>query len=300
MPLNFIKPYEGDKKYIFVSYSHSDISVVYDIMEKLDSAGFRIWYDKGIPLTRDYADNIAQRIENCTVMIIFHSTKSANSDFCQNEIYHACNLRKQILQIFLQPTILSPGIQLRLNRYQSINFYDFFSSNNLNGFYERIFDTEVLQTCRESNNPENMYIWGLDYARAYEREIDPIKKATLRKKAIYYLRKVLNSNWVFKNFIKIEFESLTRKNLYEINEQTVNRVYQHALTYLEDYSNTSNLVEKYIKLDEAKWILQKIADSALSLKESAKLKLDAIKTKEDIRNATFQELISRPQNHRKK
>ena len=299
MPLNFIKPYEEDKQYIFVSYSHSDISIVYDVMEKLDAAGFRMWYDKGIPLTKDYADYIAQRIENCTIMMIFHSAKFSESDFCQNEIHHACDLRKPILQIFLQQTQLPPGLQLRLNRYQSINFYDFVN-NNLNDFYEKIFSTELLQTCRENNYTENMRILGLDYFRAYKGEADPIKKAELRKKAIYYLEKVLNSNWVFKTFVKKEFESLMQGELYEINAQTVDRVYQHALNYLEDSLNTSNLVEKHIKFEEAKWILQKISVSDFSLKKAAKEKLNSIKANEDIRKNTFQELISRPQKYRRK
>lgn len=290
---NAFKLYEGTAKYIFISYSHRNIPVVYDIMEKLNSAGFRMWYDNGIPLTKDYADIIAQHINNCEVVIVFHSPEHATSDFCQNEIHYACNLGKQILQIFIQPTTLSPGIQLRLNRYQSINFYDFANSKNFSEFYKKIFAVEVLQTCRSNDNPENMYTWGLNYARAYEKETDPIKKASLRQTAIYYFEKVLSSNWVFKNFVKDEFELLTRKSLYEINEQTVDKVYQHALNYIHDCSITSNVLERYIKLYDAKWILQKIADSDFSLKYSAKEKLDAINAKESARKATFQELISR-------
>ena len=286
-------PYEGNADYIFISYSHKNIPAVYDIMEKLDSAGFRMWYDQGIPLTKDYADIIAEHINNCKVIIIFHSPESVRSDFCQNEIHHACNLGKHILQIFLQPTTLSPGIQLRLNRYQSINFYDFANSKNFSEFYKKIFAVEVLQTCRSNDNPENMYTWGLNYARAYEKETDPIKKASLRQTAILYFKKVLSSNWVFKKFVKDELDSLTRKSLYEINEQTVDKVYQHALNYIHDCSKTSNVVERYIKLYEAKWILQKIADSDFSLKYSAKESLDAIKAKESVRHTAFQELISR-------
>lgn len=301
MSVDFIRPYEGTNEYIFISYSHRNIPLVYDIMKKLDSAGFRMWYDKGIPLTSDYANDIARHIANCTVVVIFHSPESASSDFCQNEIHLACDLQKPILQVFLQQTTLAAGIQLRLNRYQSINFYDYVNAKSLNEFYRKIFSTKVLQPCRNKNNLETIHLLGEQCTHDYKKETDPIKKADLRKKAIYYLQKLMDNNWVFKDFIKSDFEYLIKTDLYEINEQTENKVYQHALTYLDDYLHTSNFIERYFKLYDAKWILQKIAsNSSLSLKESAKEKLDAIKTEETIKNATFQELLSRPQNYGKK
>ena len=40
--------YEGNENYIFVSYAHKDSDRVIPIIEELDAAGFRIWYDSGI------------------------------------------------------------------------------------------------------------------------------------------------------------------------------------------------------------------------------------------------------------
>ncbi len=42
------RPYEGNEKYIFVSYAHVDGDIVYPIIERLHDAGFRIWFDEGI------------------------------------------------------------------------------------------------------------------------------------------------------------------------------------------------------------------------------------------------------------
>lgn len=38
--------YEGNNKYIFVSYSHLDGDAIPPILESLDREGFRIWYDE--------------------------------------------------------------------------------------------------------------------------------------------------------------------------------------------------------------------------------------------------------------
>ena len=39
--------YEGNDKYIFVSYAHKDSQKVVPIVETLSSNGFRVWYDSG-------------------------------------------------------------------------------------------------------------------------------------------------------------------------------------------------------------------------------------------------------------
>ena len=37
--------YEGDEPFIFVSYAHDDALQVYEEMQALNEAGFRLWYD---------------------------------------------------------------------------------------------------------------------------------------------------------------------------------------------------------------------------------------------------------------
>ena len=44
----FIRAYEGNKPYIFVSYSHKNSSVVLSYIEKLYELKYRVWYDEGI------------------------------------------------------------------------------------------------------------------------------------------------------------------------------------------------------------------------------------------------------------
>lgn len=40
--------YKGKEKYIFVSYAHKDSAKVLPIIENMQHAGYRIWYDTGI------------------------------------------------------------------------------------------------------------------------------------------------------------------------------------------------------------------------------------------------------------
>ena len=40
--------YEGNEKYIFISYAHRDSDVVLNIAKAITEAGYRIWYDDGI------------------------------------------------------------------------------------------------------------------------------------------------------------------------------------------------------------------------------------------------------------
>ena len=51
-------PYEGNEKYIFVSYSHSNSDKVAPILEKLNDEGFRIWYDEGIEWGTEWPESI--------------------------------------------------------------------------------------------------------------------------------------------------------------------------------------------------------------------------------------------------
>ena len=65
--------YEGNEPYIFVSYSHRDNDVVLPIIIRLQSEGYRVWYDDGCIPASDYIDKISDRIVNCHIMLIMLS-----------------------------------------------------------------------------------------------------------------------------------------------------------------------------------------------------------------------------------
>lgn len=40
--------YEGNEKYIFISYAHKDSGSVLPILQAMADGGYRLWYDQGM------------------------------------------------------------------------------------------------------------------------------------------------------------------------------------------------------------------------------------------------------------
>ncbi len=116
--------YMGNKSYIFVSYTHKDKSEVYPILKKLNNEGYNIWYDEGIPLTTEWINTIAERLEGCKIFLSFISPYVMESDNTQDEIHLAINEKKTFLAIYLRETELSAGLKMRIRRIQGILKYE--------------------------------------------------------------------------------------------------------------------------------------------------------------------------------
>ncbi|MFZ4592403.1 MAG: toll/interleukin-1 receptor domain-containing protein, partial [Ignavibacteria bacterium] len=113
--------YNGEKPYIFVCYSHRNISIVYDEIKKIHDFGYRIWYDEGITPSSEWPEEIAKALQNASFFIVFISNSSIASANVRNEINFALNKGKKFLAIYLENTTLPPGLELRMGDIQSIN-----------------------------------------------------------------------------------------------------------------------------------------------------------------------------------
>ena len=60
--MNKIKPYEGNRPYIFISYAHANSPAVMQITEVLSERGYRIWYDEGIEVGSEWPEYIAEHL----------------------------------------------------------------------------------------------------------------------------------------------------------------------------------------------------------------------------------------------
>ena len=89
-----VVPYEGKEPYLFVSYSHSDSSRVFPILEALEKRGFRIWFDQGIELGAEWPESVAMHLSNCTVCLAFLSQNAVQSVNCRQEISYAIKQKK--------------------------------------------------------------------------------------------------------------------------------------------------------------------------------------------------------------
>ena len=96
-----IRAYEGNKPYIFVSYSHKDSSVVLSYIEKLYSLKYRVWYDEGIAPGSEWPKNIEDHLKSCECVLIFVSKDSLSSINCENEVKSAIEEGKEIIEVSL-------------------------------------------------------------------------------------------------------------------------------------------------------------------------------------------------------
>ena len=95
------QPYEGTDPYIFVSYSHQDHKKVVSLLEALNRAGYRVWYDVGIRPGTRWTDSVAEHIAGCAVFIPLHSHASIYSDLCRDEIHFARHEKRVIIPVYL-------------------------------------------------------------------------------------------------------------------------------------------------------------------------------------------------------
>ena len=133
-----------------MSYSHSDSSRVFPILEALEKRGFRIWFDQGIELGAEWPESVAMHLSNCTVCLAFLSQNSVQSVNCRQEISYAIKQKKGILSVYLEKTDLSMGLDMQLSAYQQVFSTQYADKDR---FYAQLESTPVLQPCRRQETP---------------------------------------------------------------------------------------------------------------------------------------------------
>lgn len=108
--------YIGDEPYLFVSYSHRDTSSVYPILDTLYDNKYRLWYDESCETGNDFRDELKNKIEGCSGVILFVSESSMNSPFCGMEILCAKEKNKRIFPVYLGDNLeIPPAFQIFLS-----------------------------------------------------------------------------------------------------------------------------------------------------------------------------------------
>lgn len=137
-------PYEEEKPYIFVSYSHTNQEIVTNILEVIYDKGYNIWYDTGISVGSDPFEYIATHLLKCELAIFFLSNNSSQSHYCKSEINFAISKSKNIICVVLDEFDMPLGLEMQLQNTQMLYYYkmspdDFyyklFSSNSMKALY---------------------------------------------------------------------------------------------------------------------------------------------------------------------
>ncbi len=155
-----VTSYEGDKPFIFISYSHEDSNTVSQVITELQKRGYRIWYDEGIDPGTEWDKNIAEHVENCGYFIAFISKNYISSSNCKDELNFARDLEKKRFLVYIEDVDLPSEMKMRLSRIQNIHKYKY---NNNEDFYAKLFCADGLD---EFKNPE----WPLANTGAFEKQ----------------------------------------------------------------------------------------------------------------------------------
>ncbi len=140
-----LHPYEGTLPYIFVSYAHRDDAAVLEIISTLQSRGFRVWYDEGIEAGSEWPESIASHLERAQLVLAFLSPAYLRSDNCRKEMHYALTKRKPVINVYLERTELSPGMEMQIGNLFALMKYTYPSDEY---FYEKLFSAELLDAAK--------------------------------------------------------------------------------------------------------------------------------------------------------
>ena len=138
---------DGDKPYLFVSYSHADEKVVFPLLQGIQEAGFRIWMDRGIEIGTEWSNNIADRLSRCEAVLFFVSKSSVQSENCLDEIACAKSHKKTAILIFIEEDVVLPGgVEMQTARFQRMYATRHAS---MDSFMSALTAAPIMQACRE-------------------------------------------------------------------------------------------------------------------------------------------------------
>ena len=148
-----LRPYEGTQPYIFVSYAHKNDAAVLEIIGALQSRGFRVWYDEGIEAGSEWPESIASHLERAQLVLAFLSPAYLQSDNCRKEMHYALTKRKPVINVYLEPTELSPGMEMQIGNLFALMKYTYPSEEY---FYDKLFSAELLDAGKFAGEPPEL------------------------------------------------------------------------------------------------------------------------------------------------
>lgn len=145
-----MKAYEGDQKYIFISYSHKDSERVIPVVERLSRDGYHVWYDEEIEVGTEWPETIATHLMNCSLFMAFISPDYLDSFNCKREIDYAVSKRKNFIAVWLDKVELTPGMEMQLSSVQSISM----RGGSQETFFRKLYQSASLNACKEESVEE--------------------------------------------------------------------------------------------------------------------------------------------------
>ncbi len=148
-----LRPYEGTLPYLFVSYAHANDAAVLEIIRTLQARGFRVWYDEGIEAGSEWPESIASHLERAQLVLAFLSPAYLRSDNCRKEMHYALTKKKPVINVYLEATELSPGMEMQIGNLFALMKYTYPSEEF---FYDKLFSAELLDADKFAGEPPEL------------------------------------------------------------------------------------------------------------------------------------------------
>lgn len=139
--------YEGEKDYIFISYSHRDEGEVRRIVDRLQKDGYRVWYDEGINPGNEWPEIIAAHLRDCALFMAFISGEYLDSFNCKREIDYAVSKRKPFISVLIEEVELTPGMEMQLSGVQALLKYQMDEEQ----FFTKLYQSELVVSSRDES-----------------------------------------------------------------------------------------------------------------------------------------------------
>lgn len=117
--------YKGSEKYIFISYAHKDSADVMPLIEALQSASYRVWYDEGIEPGNDWAGVIGNNLEKAAVVLFCASKNSVKRDNVLREIAFAGEHDVPVLTVTIGNVAFPAELERMLMVNQTVSLRSF-------------------------------------------------------------------------------------------------------------------------------------------------------------------------------
>ena len=148
--------YEGVDPYIFISYSHNDVSDILEITRFFQEKNIRYWYDNGLYSGDDWNLIIAEHLERASVCLFLLSSNSASSPYVKNELNFAINHRIPIHTLLLEKFILPIDIEMMIGRIQMVEKSTGYEQRLFEALPSELYDlsrSQILNTEQSLSHP---------------------------------------------------------------------------------------------------------------------------------------------------
>ena len=137
--------YKGNEPYVFISYAHKDSDIVLPIITRLQTDGYRVWYDEGIAPGSNWDEYISAHLDRCSVVIGFLSKSYVKSHNCRDELALTRQKGKPMNLVYVDDVQMSPGLKMRYGRIQALFLQDMPAEE----FFEKLYRAEAIAAAKE-------------------------------------------------------------------------------------------------------------------------------------------------------